>query len=45
LNIKSIASGAVLLNRGYSIKDVELVVAKQEKLNCNEVKRSCLMLI
>ena len=37
VNIDPIAGGAVLLKLGYSIRDVGLIVSKQEKLNRNEV--------
>ena len=33
VNIDPIAGGAVLLKLGYSIRDVGLIVSKQEKLN------------
>ena len=37
MNIEPITGGAVLLKQGYSIRDVGLIVVKQEKLNRNEV--------
>jgi hypothetical protein len=37
VNIEPITGGAVLLKQGYSIRDVGLIVVKQEKLNRNEV--------